>query len=131
MNVLIDASAVIGCVMNEPERDSLLLAAKGHELLAPASLPWEIGNSFSAMFKRHRIRLDEALEGLRLFRLLPIEFREIGLEAAIGLASRLQIYAYDAYMLQGALENQAVLLTLDRGLKTAARAAGVAICEVP
>jgi predicted nucleic acid-binding protein len=130
MEILVDASAVIGCLMNEPQREELLFAAEGRSLLAPVSLPWEIGNAFSAMFKQRRIRLDDAIAGIKLFRTMPIEFREIDLEKAVMLASRLGIYAYDAYMLQCALDNQVQILTLDRGLKAAARIAGVSICEV-
>ena len=77
-----------------------------------------------------RIQLDQALDCLRLFRLLPIQFKDFELAAAVKLSSQLNIYAYDAYMLQCALENHADLLTLDQGLIRAAQRANVPTCKV-
>jgi predicted nucleic acid-binding protein len=47
MSLVIDANIVIACVMNEPDRDLLLKATSDVHLIAPASLPWEIGNALS------------------------------------------------------------------------------------
>jgi predicted nucleic acid-binding protein len=124
-------SAVIASVMNEAERPVLLEATVGRRLIAPESLPWEIGNAFSAMFKRRRVGLDDAVTAINLFKLMPIQYRTIDLEAAIRLAAQIKIYAYDAYILQCALENKAEILTLDHGLAVAARAVNVPILEVP
>ena len=40
------------------------------------------------------------------------------------------MYAYDAYFLDCAARRAAPLLTLDRGLKRAAKAAGITLLEV-
>ena len=61
--VVIDASAVIAVVANEASKPALIRLTEGVELLSPASLPAEMGNAFSAMFKRRRISLLEGQGG--------------------------------------------------------------------
>ena len=99
MDLLIDANVVIAGVMNEPERDVLLKATAGQSLIAPASLPWEIGNAFAAMFKRRRIRIEQAIAALKLYQQMPIKLYDVDVEAALILSDQLGIYAYDAYIL--------------------------------
>jgi predicted nucleic acid-binding protein len=41
------------------------------------------------------------------------------------------LYAYDAYIIACAQENQCSLISLDKGLLQAARVAGVSFLEVP
>jgi predicted nucleic acid-binding protein len=130
MPIVIDTTVIIACVMNEPHRDILLDLTADQELVAPASLPWEIGNAFSSMFKQRRISVNEAVGALELYRQMLVRLVDVDLEATIRLSDRLHIYAYDAYMIQCALESDGQLLTLDRGLKTAARAAGIILTEV-
>ena len=130
MLIVIDTTVVIACVMNEPHRHVLLAATTDQQLIAPISLPLEIGNALSAMFKRQRIELQEAMKAIQLFRLMPIDLRQIDLESAIRLAHRLFIYAYDAYVIQCAVESGGRILTLDAGLAAAAKTAQVPLCEV-
>jgi predicted nucleic acid-binding protein len=130
MPIIVDTTVVIACVMNEPHREALLAATMDQELIAPQSLPWEVGNALSAMFKRRRIRLEEALGAIALFRRMPVELRVVDLESAVRLSNHLHIYAYDAYVIQSAVESGGEILTLDSGLAAAARAAQVPVREV-
>lgn len=130
MELVVDASVVIACINDEPERDAVLATIQDYSLIAPASLVYEIGKPFSAMFKRRRIKLDAALSGMRLYYKLPIALKNFDLTAAIRLSELLDIYAYDAYLLQCAIENRADLFTLDRGLISAAGKIGVVVREV-
>ena len=43
MSCVIDTSAIIAVLLSEPERAALIRATKGAELVAPASVHWEIG----------------------------------------------------------------------------------------
>ena len=52
------------------------------------------------------------------------------MEASLDLASDLNIYAYDAYMLECAQRYRAALLTLDAGLRSAAERIDVKTLEV-
>jgi hypothetical protein len=67
MPIIVDTTVVIACVMNEPHREALLAATMDQELIAPQSLLWEVSNALSAMFKRRRIRLEEALGAIAFF----------------------------------------------------------------
>ena len=129
--IVIDASAVIAVVVNEPHREALIAATRGASLIAPASLPWEIGNAFSAMFKKNRISLEDAQTALREAERIPIQLVEPSLAEAVEIAHEFTIYAYDAYMIASARQYRCPLLTLDRGLQMAALAAGAQVMEVP
>ena len=131
MPIVVDTTVVIACVLNEPHRDALLQVTANQDLVAPESLPCEVGNALSAMFKRHRITLDEALQAIKLYRSIQLELKDIDLESAVKLSHQLGIYAYDAYMIQCAVECKSPILTLDNGLIVAAQMAQVAICKVP
>jgi predicted nucleic acid-binding protein len=82
------------------------------------------------MLKRRRISIEEAVEGMTLFRRMRIELRDVDLAASVKLCGKLGIYAYDAYLLQCAIDAPAPLLTLDGGLRTAGRSLGVSLFEI-
>ena len=116
--------------MNEPVKPALIEATAGATLLAPASVPWEIGNAFSAMLKRGRITLEQAKTALGIYELSPLRFVHVELETAVRLSSELGIYAYDAYLIAAAQSQRCPLLALDRGLIHAAGQVGIPIAEV-
>jgi predicted nucleic acid-binding protein len=130
MTIVVDASVIIACVTGEPERDALVAATANHVLVAPESLPWEVGNALSAGFKRGRFTLDQALAAVAFYQQMAVGLHPVDLDAAVRLAHQVKVYAYDAYMLQCAIESGGQLLTLDRGLKTAARGLGVPVLEI-
>jgi len=99
-------------------------------LIAPPSLHWEIGNAFSAMFKRKRISLEQAIAALAAYHQITIQFSEVELDTALDLSYRLNVYAYDAYVIGCALKHKSPLVSLDRVLLDAARRAGVSTKEV-
>jgi len=121
MKVVLDTSALIAVLLGESNRDRIIQKTEGADLIAPASLHWEVGNAFSAMFKRGRLGVEIALEALRRYEEVPIQVVEADMVAALRLCDRLDLYAYDAYMLDVAKRHRAPLLTLDGGLKEAAR----------
>ncbi|MBT4286905.1 MAG: type II toxin-antitoxin system VapC family toxin [Deltaproteobacteria bacterium] len=82
-------------------------------------MAWEIGNAFSAMFKQIRLSLDEAKNGLTIFKSIPLRFIETNFFNTISLAIQTNMYAYDAYFLDCAIRFTIPLLTLDRRLKKA------------
>lgn len=129
MDIVIDASAIIAIVANEPEKASLIELTVGADLIAPASIHYEIGNAFSAMLKRQRITLSQVTTALRLCQSIPIRYVNVDLPAAMRIASELDLYAYDAYLLHCAEKYRSPLLTLDRKLGANAEAYGVTIIE--
>lgn len=129
-SVVIDASAVIAVVTNEPHKPVLIRLTEGSELISPASLPVEVGNAFSAMFKRRRISLPDAKAAVEAYKRIAIRLTTIDLEHALDLSHQLGIYAYDAYLIACSLQYRSPLLTVDGGLRTAARQVGVDVLEV-
>jgi predicted nucleic acid-binding protein len=128
--VIVDASVVIAVVTDEAHKPALIGMTEGAELISPASLPVELGNAFSAMFKRGRISLAEAKAAIEAYQQIPIRLTAIDLAHAIELSHQLRIYAYDAYLIACGLRHRAALLTLDRGLRDAARRAGTEVLEI-
>jgi predicted nucleic acid-binding protein len=130
MDIVIDTSALLAVIVAEPERDRIVEAASGHTLIGPGSIPWEIGNAFSAMIKQRRLGLTEAQHGLEIFHTIPLRLVRVDLNNAISIANQIKLYAYDAYFLDCAVRHSAPLLTLDRGLERAALKLGVKLMEV-
>ncbi len=130
MELVIDTSAIIAVLVREPRRGALITVTTGTDLLAPPSVHWEVGNAFSAMFKRRRLSLRQAHRALAAYRLIPIRFADIALARALEIAKALDIYAYDAYVIACALQHRCPLLSLDQGLVHAAGRAGVNTMEV-
>lgn len=130
MDIVIDTSAVIAVIANEPEKPAIVEHTLGANLIAPASVHWEVGNAFSAMFKRRRISLSQAKEAIKSYERIVFRFIDIDLGQSLDLASRLNMYGYDAYVLACALNLRSPLLTLDKKLAAAAPVIGVKVLEV-
>jgi predicted nucleic acid-binding protein len=81
------------------------------------------------MFKRGRLGVEPALQALRHYQEIPIQFVDADMAAAVRLCDKLDLYAYDAYMLEVANRHRAPLLTLDGGLQEAARHADVELLQ--
>jgi len=82
------------------------------------------------MLKRERITLEQAKTAIEIYEQIPLNLIDVDLTQALELASRLNIYAYDAYIIACASNQNCSLLTLDGGLSYAAKAAGVNVLEV-
>ena len=130
MNLIVDTSVIIAVVTNEDHKSQLLAISRGMDLFAPSSIHWEIGNAFSAMFKRNRISLDQATSALAAYSQIPIRFIDVSLSTALDLAHRFNLYAYDAYVIICALKHNGPIVSLDNGLLDAAHKAGVETVEV-
>jgi predicted nucleic acid-binding protein len=130
MDIVIDTSSIIAVIANEPEKAEIVAQTRNRNLISPSSVHWEIGNAFSAMLKRKRIDLKLALESIAVYRQIPIHFIGIDISKALELSAKLEIYAYDSYILQAALDQECDLLALDRGLVHAAKRAGINVLEI-
>ena len=130
MEVVTDASALVAVITNENRRQALIRSSKGADLIAPASVHWEIGNALSAMLKRGRIGPPQVAEAIAAYEQIPLRFVDVELDESLVIAAELDLYAYDAFLLRCALKYRSPLLTLDRGLVHAAKQLDVAIVEV-
>jgi predicted nucleic acid-binding protein len=130
MDIVVDTSAIIAVIANEPEKEALVELTTGADLIAPRSVHWEIGNAFSAMLRRERIKVEQAIQAVKLYQQIPIRFVDVELEETLKIANALGIYAYDAYLIRCALKYRAPLISLDRNLVNAAKEMKVKVIEV-
>ncbi len=130
MDVVIDTSALIAVIVDEPEREKIIKLTTGNTLIGPGSIPWEIGNAFSAMFKRNSLSLDEAQKGLVIFNNIPLRYIKPDFTNEMKISKQTNMYAYDAYFLDCAIRQKAPLLTLDQRLKNAAQNINLTAMEV-
>ena len=66
MRIAIDTSAIIAVIVNQPDKSKIVAATVNVELIAPASVKWEIGNALSSLQKRGKIsegQIEEAIDG--------------------------------------------------------------------
>src|SRR2546425_10682351 len=131
MDLVVDTSAVLAVLLEEPEREALIQLTTGATLCVPPSVPWEVGNALSALVRRRLLTRAHARRVVRSFEAIPLETVGIDLERAVDLASAHGLYAYDGYLLEAARTRRAPLLTLDRALRRAAARVGLSIVEVP
>jgi predicted nucleic acid-binding protein len=130
MNLVIDTSVLIAALTSEPERRTLIRLTRGADLLAPASVHWEVGNALAAMFKRGRIDASQIRRVLRAYERIPVRYLDLDLRSALDLAVEHGIYAYDAYVIACALSQRCSIVSLDQALLRVAKAAGVRVLEV-
>ena len=130
MAIVVDTSIIISVVLNEYTKHQIIQATKGQELIAPSSLQWEIGNAFSAMFKRKRITLEQAISGFRIYIKIPIRYPDMDFDYALKIAYENNIYAYDAYFISLSKKQRCPFLTLDKSLQEIASNFGVKVIEV-
>jgi predicted nucleic acid-binding protein len=130
MDLIVDTSVIIAVITNEDHKNRLIAISRGMDLIVPSSIHWEIGNAFSALFKRNRISLRQATSALAAYSQIPVRLYDVSLSAALDLAHRFNLYAYDAYFIICALRHNSPLVSLDRGLLDAANKAGAETVKV-
>jgi predicted nucleic acid-binding protein len=131
VEIVIDTSAILAVIAEQPEKSDLVRLTRGATLVAPSSVHWEVGNALSAMFKRRAIALDEALTLLEAYAAIPIRLTDLALKQAVELSAKLNVYAYDAYVIACAINQRAPILTLDSGLRARARELKLDVLEIP
>lgn len=130
MEIIIDTSALVAVIVGEPERDIIVDITTGNSLIGPGSIPWEIGNAFSAMFKQKRLTIQEAEKGFTIFKSIPLRYIEPDFINSLKISKKTNMYAYDAYFLDCALRYNAPLLTLDKKLEAMANKLKIRTLEV-
>ena len=86
MNIVADTNTFLAVALEEPEKRKIISLTIGHELIAPESLPFEIGNALSAMVKRKKLRSDEAILAWEAVQAIPVDLRNIEFHKALAIA---------------------------------------------
>jgi len=117
MKVLLDASAIMAVILNEPNRNTVITLTKNATLLSPEVISFEIGNALINLFKKQKITEEELLSAYRNYTEIPIESIKVDIEKALKIACKYKIYAYDAYYLEIANRLKLPLITFDALMK--------------
>lgn len=130
MKVIFDTNIFLAVALEEPERQNILEVTQGCSAVAPDLLLYEIGNALSAMLKRKQISSEEVLTCFNLVSQIPVQLLDIDIAKAIEIAIEHNIYAYDAYFLQSALQYHLPLMSLDRKMVQVAKKLSIKILEI-
>ena len=129
-SLVIDTSALLAVLLNEPTRPALIRATKGCALVGAPSLPWEVGNALVAGVRRKRLSTVNLRQAWASFQEVPIRLAHIDAGRALNLALDAGLYAYDGYVLEAARAERLALLTLDLRLARAGQRLRLRIHEV-
>jgi predicted nucleic acid-binding protein len=130
MELMVDASALICIILNEPEKNEIISLTEGVELVSPEMISFEIGNALSRMYKRHRLNDKQIIKSYELFESLPLRIVKVDMAKALTLSCKYNIYAYDAYYLETAYRLRLPLLTLDGPMKNTGKDMKIDILEI-
>jgi predicted nucleic acid-binding protein len=128
-SIVIDTSAILAVLLNEPERPALIRVTAGVDLTGAPSLPWEVGNALVAAVRRTRLSAADVRSAWASYQEVPIRLPRIDAQRALTLSLDAGLYAYDGYVLEAARSGRLPLLTLDRRLARAAGRLGVRLME--
>jgi len=129
-SIVIDTSAILAVLLDEPEKAVVVEATMGSIVCAPASLRWEVGNAVTAGVMRRRLTTERAHQLVTDFEQVTIRELAIDLRRAVDLGLDLGIYAYDAYILEAARSSGFPLLALDGPIRRNAKKIGLSLVEL-
>jgi predicted nucleic acid-binding protein len=129
MKIIADTNTFIAVALNEPEKHKIVELTKGHELIAPDVLPFEIGNALTAMMKKNILKNEEVTTAWDIVQQIPVDLRHTNIKSSLSIAIKFNLYAYDAYFLECAEHLRSPLLTLDIGMQRVAREIGISVLE--
>ena len=128
MEIVIDTSAIIAVIADEPEADIVLEYSQNATFVSPNVISFEIVNCLSRMLKKGRINDQSKMEELvNSFQKIPIKLFENNLQNIIQIVWKYKIYAYDAFYLDTAKSLNIPLLTLDKEMKKFGENFGITI----
>jgi len=113
MDILLDASAVMAVILNEPNKGKVINLTENATLLSPDVISFEIGNALINLLKKQKLTEDELIEAYKNFISIPIRSIKVDIEKALKIACKFNIYAYDAYYLEVAYRLKIPLITFD------------------
>jgi predicted nucleic acid-binding protein len=128
MEIVLDTSALIAVIADEPEADIVLKYSQNVAFVSPSVISFEVANSLSRMLRKGLIKDYRKMADLiDSFQQIPIKLFENNLQDVIKIVWDYKIYAYDAFFLETAKSLNLPLLTLDRDMKKIGRDFGITI----
>ncbi|MDR0910278.1 MAG: type II toxin-antitoxin system VapC family toxin [Spirochaetaceae bacterium] len=124
-SLVIDASAIMGILLDEPAKASIVKSAEGCDISAPSIMPFEVANALSREIRRNRITVEQSREAFRIYKTIPINKVKINYESTLEICYAQKTYAYDAAYIDLALRLRAPLLTLDDNMRRIAKSLNI------
>jgi len=117
MDIILDASAIIAVIADEPEAQIVINCTKGAAIISPNIISCEIANALTRMMRKGIVTSKEQMiELIQNFKKIPLKMVEIDLEKTLEIAWNFKIYAYDAFYLEAAKRLGFPLISFDRGM---------------
>ena len=117
MDILLDASAIMAVILNEPNRGRVIKLTENAMLLSSEVISFEIGNALVNLYKRQKISEQGLFEAYQNFASIPLRIIKVDVDKALKIACKYRIYAYDAYYLEIAHRLKLPLITFDLTMK--------------
>jgi len=131
MEIVLDASAIIAVITDEPEAVLVLEHSQNALFISPSVISFEIANSLSRMVKKGLINdRYKILDIINSFEQIPIRLFNNNLENVMRIVWDYKIYAYDAFYLEAAKSLNVPLLTLDKDMQKIGKDFGIKILGV-
>jgi len=129
MDIISDTNIFLAVALNEPDKENIIRLTAEANAISPEILPYEIGNALTAMVKRKQLTDKEAMAALQTVSKIPVRLVSVDIHKALKLALKHNIYAYDAYFLQCAIDLSKPLITLDKRMKNFAFDLNIRVLE--
>ena len=129
MNIISDTNIFLAVALDEPDKENIIQLTTEANAISPEILPYEIGNALIAMVKRKQLTDKEAMSALKTVNSIPVRLVSVDIPKALKIALKYNIYAYDAYFLQCAIELSYPLITLDKKMKKVALDLNIKVLE--
>lgn len=115
MTVVVDASVALKWVLREDDSPLAHALLDRQRMIAPDFWRVEVANGLWKAVGRREMSVPEALAGLELFEIAPVEAVATAdlLEAAFSYAARLKHPVYECLYLALAIQRQTVVVTAD------------------
>jgi predicted nucleic acid-binding protein len=128
MEILLDASAIIAVIADEPEAQTVINCTKNSTIVSPNIISCEIANALTRIMRKNIIKTKEQmLDLIKNFKRIPIKTVDIDLEKTLEIAWNYKIYAYDAFYLETAKRLNLPLLSFDGGMRKIGNEIGLTI----
>ena len=128
MEILLDASAIMAVIADEPETAIVVHSTQNSIIVTPDIISFEIANGLTKMMRRNIIDTKEQMINLiKNFKMIPIKTVNVDIERALEIAWDHKIYAYDAFYLEVAKRFKLPMLTFDERMKKIGKVLGLLI----
>jgi predicted nucleic acid-binding protein len=114
--ILLDSSAIIATIVDEPEGDIVSKLTQDKIIASPYIVQIEFVNALTRMMRKRTIDREGMITALQTFKKLPLKFIDVNFENVIEISWKYKIYAYDACYLEVAQRMNLPLLTFDVGM---------------